>query len=249
MRWSPDQIGVEVTIEEVVEALNSTVSGTFAYVAQYQDKKGNVSSQLFRAGSNYGNMKDSSLVILEGLRGHEGRLEVTFWTWLDSDRTCNSRKAKGRLFSHETRRVNWRDDRVQILIRDIENGIRNPRTTGKADYEKEGKSLYSLDDKLYIRDALQLNSVYHEELSEQAKAELEVQGVTTRPSATDVDGAIKKHIRDLLPVGHYRTFFFDLGKFAYVAVGNKVFLSNEAGGIFEALPEYAKANIAEEVSV
>lgn len=238
--YQASEIGVAVTTKEVCDALNGTTSGSYAYIHRYQDKKGNVTSQLIRSGINYGNVKARSVATLKELEDKPGDLEVTFHTWIDDKKVCHSRQAKGRLFSNETRTVAWDDPRVVAAIKAIRDGILHPKETGKADYQKEAKGLYALDDKLYVRDALQLNSVYHEVESEQAKATLEAEGVKTRPSATDLEGGIKKAIKKLIPYGYYRTFFFDLGKFAYIAIGGITFLSNEQGEVFQTLPEYAK---------
>lgn len=241
--FSKEDIGVSISLKKLVEALNDTNAGTFAYIHMYQNQKGDVASYMIRSGVNYGALKQRSLEMLQNWN-REGTFSATFDTWIGKDGVAYSRqgkKADARVRMTVERTFNWNDPRCAAAIAELIEGIVNPKETG-AEYEKEGQGLYSLEstDKLYIRDCVVLSTEYHEQESQRAKATLEAIGEAKKPSCTDELGSIKKYIRNELPTGHYRSFFMDTGSFAYISIGGVAFMSDEHGELFQTLPAYAK---------
>lgn len=260
-KYTKEQIGSLIAIKDVVSVLNNTNKGTFAFVSHYQDKKGNVSDFLIRTGVNYGSIKQSSISQLQKMVDSwvlkDGTFNVSFDTWLGPDNNgvirawaLKGKKEDNRVeMSNNRSAIEWQgsvwDSRkkghvsVISIAEELLYEIKNPRAA-TSNFESEATSLSSLDDRLYIRDCLVLNSKYHEQESLNAKRALEDAGINVHPSKTDEKGAAKKWLQSFLPYSRYRSFFFDTGVYAYISVGGATFLSNEHGDIFETLPEFAK---------
>ena len=190
--------GKVVTLEQkqsVLSTFNANPSGCFIGVQGYVNSKGEVANYTLQAGVNYWNIKQSSVEMLNDLMVGKGArsVHVKCNVWENPDGSWSNRKGKDRTFETFEREFAFDSEPFQEACKTLIQNITKPRANSNT-YEKESKSLYSLDEEtLYIRDCLKVTKRVTTGIEYPAKA--------TMPS-----NALKNAIKELLPISNYRTF-------------------------------------------
>jgi len=224
----------EITKAEVGAFFSDCTSGRFVAVKGYTSQTGEVADFSLQFGCYYGNLLEADSTFLKDIVAgkYAGAIDVKHGVYVDGvlsssssgvavsvdgstmildlgDTRIKNRDAKGRT-SHIFRYTLAGNDPMVIdAASALLKGIESPKEGG-AEYQKEGKGIYSLDrsdgeSHWYLRDGLIVGKTIIQEGEKNFSASL---------PAT----AIKNAVRRLLKSGRYRTFNLTEGNFRSVKI-------------------------------
>ena len=225
----------EVTKEEVGAFCSACVSGRFVAVKGYTATTGEVADFVLQFGCYYSNLLQEDSALLKDICAgkYTGAIDVKHGVYVDGvlssssngvavsvdgaapmildlkDTRIKNRAAKGRTSHILQYTLAGNDPMVIDAASALLKGIESPKEGG-AEYQKEGKGIYSLDrsdgeSHWYLRDGLIVSKTIIQEGEKKFSASLP-------------ETAIKNAVRRLLKSGRYRTFNLTEGNFRSVKI-------------------------------
>jgi len=213
----------------MIEAAAGLKAGMFIHVHHYVNKHGEIQDATFHADANYKNTHERSADMLDKIeQDADFSVEIVRNSWIDANGTENTRKAKGRTLKTGIKEIVTATDKdLPEAIAKVRKGIVDPRKVTD-NFEKIANSTYENDNtgKIYMR-----NVLIHSKKVVQA-------GVYDVVCSARVN-VIADSIRDLLPIGEYRSYILDdemvdmpdgskLPRFEYVALMNESISSSSS---------------------
>jgi hypothetical protein len=222
MQANVNEIGVGVSVSELVELLNDQRRGGFMYIHGYTSvDTGEVANHWVKGACLYPNMVARSVKAIEdgslSARLMEHGLSVHRGVWVDEHGIMHNRKASGRVYQniHKVYSMGNEADSVAVLtaISELHHQLLSPKKVDQG-FDSIAKGTYTKDDEadgiIYFRDCMTI----HKHVVQQG---------TFETTASDELPAIKKALRRLLPVGKYRAYKL-AGNFEYVTIDGQAIL-------------------------
>ena len=245
MKCTMAEVGVSVTAAELVSFLDDQRRGGFAFIKGYcSTETGEVADIWIKASCRYDLMVSRSVKALDdgSLMGHiiEHGLEVRRGTWVDDKGIQYNRKAIGRVYQRIEKTYSMAEinDAAMILeaMSAVRKGLVEPKKVDQG-FTGVAKGAFTKDGEapgvLYIRDAM----IVHKTVTQQGEQ---------KQTASDEFPAVKEAIRQMLPVGKYRSFKL-ASNFSHVSIGGQAILQGANLGAWDmslALTEMVKEPVA-----
>lgn len=197
-------------MSKFTDAVSSALSGQFVSISGYQNSHGEVADVTFHVDANYDSVHERSLAELDRIAANPVfAVPVTYHTWVDAKGEEFNRKAGGRTLEKKTVTVSHGDPRLAAAIEKVRQSITAPKKQGTQWDVQLAKSVYEQDDRVYFSNVL----VHSKKVIVEGEYPV---------SATTLDVALTKALKELLPIGQYRTYVLE-DNFDYVSVaGQKI---------------------------
>ena len=195
----------KLTLLEAVEALKS---GRFIHIRKYENEHGEIANVTVHADASYNSVYSRSADKLTAIEADTAlTFDIVRNAYYDATGTEYNRKAKDRTLKTGIKEtITPKDNDWAEAIAKVRKSIVDPKTVTD-NMEKIGTSVYdnANTNRTYLRNVL----IHSKEIIKQGEYPVSCQARIN---------AIADKVRAMLPLGQYRTYILEEGRFEYISV-------------------------------